>query len=35
MGQNCKIEWEFVSDIEKTASGKFLYTQSLILKELT
>lgn len=31
MGQNCHIEWEFVSEIEKTSSGKFLYTKSLVL----
>lgn len=30
MGQNCNIEWEFVSEIPKTPSGKFLYTKSLI-----
>jgi len=32
MGDNCLIFWEFVEDIPKLASGKYLYTQSLINK---
>jgi phenylacetate-CoA ligase len=30
MGQDCKILWEFVDEMPKTSSGKFLYTQSLV-----
>lgn len=30
MGKNCRVEWEFVQDIPKTATGKYLYTKSLI-----
>lgn len=30
MGKNCKIQWDFVDKIEKTKSGKYLYTRSLI-----
>jgi len=30
MGQDCKIIWDFVDDIPKTKSGKYLYTKSLI-----
>jgi phenylacetate-CoA ligase len=30
MGQDCKILWEFVDEIPKTSSGKYLYTQSLV-----
>lgn len=30
MGQNCKIIWEFVKEIPKTKSGKYLYTKSLV-----
>jgi phenylacetate-CoA ligase len=30
MGPDCKIVWEFVEDIPKTKSGKYLYTRSLI-----
>lgn len=30
MGQDCKILWEFVEEIPKTRSGKYLYTQSLV-----
>ena len=30
MGQDCKIVWEFVEDIPKTKSGKYLYTKSLV-----
>ncbi len=30
MGQNCNIKWDFVDDIPKTKSGKYLYTKSLI-----
>ena len=30
MGKNCNIEWDFVEDIPKTKSGKYLYTKSLI-----
>ena len=28
MGQDCKVEFEFVDDIELTKSGKYLYTLS-------
>jgi phenylacetate-CoA ligase len=30
MGQDCMIIWEFVDDIPKTKSGKYLYTKSLV-----
>jgi len=30
MGQDCRIIWEFVEDIPKTKSGKYLYTKSLL-----
>lgn len=30
MGSDCKIEWEYLASIPKTASGKYLYTQSLV-----
>ncbi|MDG6219487.1 MAG: phenylacetate--CoA ligase family protein, partial [Candidatus Thermoplasmatota archaeon] len=30
MGDNCKIEWTFVEDINYTKNGKYLYTKSLI-----
>lgn len=30
MGHNCTIKWDFVGDIPKTQSGKYLYTKSLI-----
>jgi len=30
MGNDCKIIWEFVDEIHKTQSGKYLYTRSLI-----
>ena len=30
MGEECKIEWDFVDDIPKTASGKYLYTKSMV-----
>jgi phenylacetate-CoA ligase len=30
MGQDCKIIWDFVDDIPKTKSGKYLYTKSLL-----
>lgn len=30
MGQDCKIIWDFVDDIPKTRSGKYLYTISLL-----
>jgi len=32
MGKDCKIIWEFVEDIPKTKSGKYLYTKTLISK---
>jgi phenylacetate-CoA ligase len=32
MGQDCRIMWEFVDDITKTQSGKYLYTRSLLKK---
>jgi phenylacetate-CoA ligase len=32
MGQGCKIKWDFVDDIPKTPSGKYLYTKSLVWK---
>lgn len=32
MGHGCKIFWEFVDEIPKTPSGKYLYTKSLIRK---
>ena len=30
MGKDCKIVWEFVEEIPKTESGKYLYTKSLV-----
>ena len=30
MGQECQIKWDFVDDIPKTVSGKYLYTKSLV-----
>ena len=30
MGQKCQIKWDFVDDIPKTASGKYLYTKSMV-----
>lgn len=30
MGKDCKIIWDFVEDIPKTKSGKYLYTKSLV-----
>jgi phenylacetate-CoA ligase len=33
MGKDCKIVWEFVDDIPKAQSGKYLYTKSLIKKQ--
>ncbi|MFA5294497.1 MAG: phenylacetate--CoA ligase family protein [Methanoregulaceae archaeon] len=30
MGPNCRIIWEFIDDIPKTPSGKYLYTKSHI-----
>ena len=30
MGQECRIKWNFVDDIPKTPSGKYLYTKSLV-----
>ncbi|MBE3089003.1 MAG: phenylacetate--CoA ligase family protein [Actinobacteria bacterium] len=32
MGQDCKIIWDFVDEIPKTKSGKYLYTKTLIAK---
>ena len=32
MGKDCKISWEFVDDIPKTKSGKYIYTKSLVWK---
>lgn len=32
MGKNCVVTWEIVSEIEKTISGKYIYTKSLILR---
>ena len=32
LGEDCKIIWEFVDNIPKTQSGKYLYTKSLIKK---
>lgn len=32
MGQNCKIQWEFVSEIPPVSTGKYLYTKSLLLE---
>ena len=31
MGKDCKLIWEFVDEIPKTKTGKYLYTQSLLL----
>ena len=30
MGQDCKIIWNFVDEIPKTKSGKYLYTKSMV-----
>lgn len=30
MGEDCQIIWEFVDEIPKTQSGKYLYTKSLV-----
>jgi phenylacetate-CoA ligase len=30
MGQDCTVIWEFVEEIPKTQSGKYLYTKSLL-----
>jgi phenylacetate-CoA ligase len=30
MGKDCRIIWEFVDDIPKTKSGKYLYTKTLM-----
>jgi phenylacetate-CoA ligase len=30
MGKDCQITWEFVDEIPKTLSGKYLYTKSLV-----
>lgn len=30
MGKNCNVVWDFVDDIPKTKSGKYLYTKCLI-----
>lgn len=30
LGQDCKIVWEFVDEIPKTQSGKYLYIKSLV-----
>lgn len=30
MGYDCKINWEFVDDIPKSKSGKYIYIKSLI-----
>ena len=32
MGKGCEITWDFVDDIPKTKSGKYLYTKSLVWK---
>ena len=32
MGDDCVIEWDFVDDIPKTTSGKYLYTISRLDK---
>jgi len=32
MGDDCTIEWDFVDDIKKTTSGKYLYTISRLTK---
>ncbi len=32
MGKNCKIVWNFVEEINKSKSGKYLYTQSFLNK---
>jgi hypothetical protein len=26
MGENCKVDFEYVEDISRTASGKYVYT---------
>jgi len=33
MGSDCKIIWNFVDDIPKTPSGKYLYTKSLVMRK--
>ena len=30
MGNDCKIVWDFVDDIQKTEGGKYFYTKSLV-----
>ncbi len=30
MGESCNVAWEFLDDIIKTDSGKYLYTKSLV-----
>jgi phenylacetate-CoA ligase len=30
VGPDCKITWDFVDDIPKTPTGKYLYTKSLV-----
>jgi len=30
MGQECKIKWDFIDNIPKTPTGKYLYTRSLV-----
>jgi len=32
MGTDCKIIWDFVENIPKTQSGKYLYTKSLVIR---
>jgi len=32
MGEDCEIAWDFVEDIPKTKSGKYIYTKSLVWK---
>jgi len=34
MGQNCNIEWDYVDQIEKTPSGKYLYTKSMVIESI-
>ncbi len=33
MGEECAVEFEFVEEILPSASGKYLYTESLVVKE--
>ncbi len=33
MGFDCKITWDYVDDISKTNSGKYLYTKSFVARE--